>query len=111
MSQEDDNVNYVHIGVRAYTSRMVGSFMLGASLVGAGQGYINSVTSVEVAVQHGEEIQKLRDDLADLERETVRAMADRWTRADHNEYSRQHQEQESAQDRRIQSLERVIDNL
>ena len=111
MDGEDDLGNYVHISVRNLTSRMVGAFMLGGSLVGAGQAYINSITSVEVAVQHGEEIQKIRGDLHDLEREVARRMADRWTRTDQMDHKRSQSERDESQDRRIEAVERVVDSL
>ena len=103
--------NYVHISVRNLTTRMVGSFMLGASMVGAGQAYINSVTSVGVAVQHGQELEIIRTNHLDLEQEVVRRMANGWTRTDQNDYQQRQRDTDAAQNRRIEALERIVDQL
>jgi len=104
-----DTVTILHLRLVSLISLLAGSFLLGASSVGAVQSYINSTTAVEVAVQHGQELDKIRGRLADFEADLIRRTAERWTRSDHLRYEQEHARSEHTQDRRLDSLERAID--
>jgi len=105
----NDGVTVVTFRISALISMLAGAFLLGASSIGAFQSYLNSSTAVDVAVQHGQELDKIRGRIADFEAELIRRTAERWTRSDHLRFEQEYGRLENTQDRRLDALERAVD--
>ena len=109
MAGSNTNVSGVRIPVAGLVAALATSFSLGGSAAGAWLSIQNGERAINVAVQHGDEIQTLRRRISQLETDLVRRTAERWTRSDHLRYATEQTTQQAATDRRIRALERIVD--
>ncbi len=86
-----------------------GSAGLGGSAVGFFQSYSNAERAIDVAVQHGKELEQIRAAMAQDRRELIARTAERWTRTEHLRYAETVDREQRAQDRRLEALEKEID--
>ena len=107
----DSAVTIIHLRLVSLISLLSGAFLLGASSVGAIQSYLNSTTAVAVAVQHGQELDKIRGRLSQFETDLIQRTAERWTRTDQLRFEQEAARHETTQDRRLDAIERQVDKL
>ena len=85
------------------------SFTMGGSAVGAWLSIQNGERAINVAVQHGAELDQLRGRISRLETDLVRRAAERWTRSDQARREAEIERTTLAAERRIGALERIVD--
>lgn len=85
-----------------------GAASLGGAAVGFFQSYSNAERAINVAVQHGKELEQIRAAMAQDRRDLYARTAERWTRTEHLRYAETVDREQRAQDRRLEAIEKTL---